>query len=192
MGTSTVIQQSGVIVSDAITLQQLANGIKNAVANALKKPEKEEWDDTRPLQNLDFATYKEQWELMAPIFSLPKQDSLNEQAINMVIDTIDNVAKKFDAKGFACSQQTKRMMLMHVASILDHETQQCWKYRLTTDDPTVESFPNFLIERKADAPAKKFKFPKLTSTVKRDPMNEKACTSAERSRSRSATDRGSI
>lgn len=192
MTINAAIEQSGVMVSDAITLEQLAHGIKNAVATAFTKPEKVVWDETRPLQDLNFSTYKEQWELMAPIFSLSQQDSLSEEAINMVIETIDGVGKNFDTNGFACSQQTKRMMLMHIASILDSQTQTCWKYRLTTDDPTVEGFINFLIERKADAPPKKFKIPKLTPSVKTVPKSEVAGTSTGRSRSRSTTKGGTV
>lgn len=43
-------QPKGVVISN-ITLEQLSNGIQNAVYIVLKKTVVDAWDDTRPLQD---------------------------------------------------------------------------------------------------------------------------------------------
>lgn len=185
-----ISQPKGVVISQ-ITLQQLANGIQNAVQIALEKPVVDAWEDTKPLQDLCMATYKEQWDLMAPIFSLVKQENLSKDAIETAIVAIDELEKRFESKGFKHSPQTKRMVIMHIVSMLDKETQNCWKYRNNINDPTVESFVNFLIERKSDAIGCGFKIPKIkpnqiaSTEQHRGRLNEKATTSTDRSRSNS-------
>lgn len=187
---SVMADEQQELLLSRITMDQLTNAIQKAVDSALKKPIKEDWTDAKPLQNLCMATYKEQWELQKSLFALEKQTSLSAMGITKVINTIDEVMKQFQSKGYEWSAQTTRVTIMHIISVLDKVTQDCWRYRITVENPSFESLINFLNERKFDAtieiPVGGFRIQKMAS-----PQNhlsrpvEQAGTSTARSRSNS-------
>lgn len=190
--TNKDTQPEGLLLSH-VSMDGLAKAIQIAVNRSLEKPEKPEWQEGQPLRELYLASYQEQSIMMAPVYALPQQSTLSEKAINTVITAINTVAKNFPLEGYAWSQQTKRMLIMHVTSVLDSATQDCWRYRTGTQEPTLEDLINFLIERKFDInkknPLAEFKIPKkkpeLRPSEQRARPTEKASTSKVRSRSNS-------
>lgn len=135
-----------------VTMEQLNAAVKSAC----------EKDQQRTV-DFDTITYDLHAQLFADMFELKPQTQLNPKEIVKIVQAIEAVTDNVKSMGFRLSTIMVRMMVMHVMSIVDPQSRDCWGYHIGFDEPTVERLLNFLVGRKikAEAEFKKYKIPQV-------------------------------
>lgn len=139
------------------------------------------------MPTISSISYQQQLKLLKPVFELLPSSELDEDAIERIILSIQRTNEKLNDQQIQMDSATERMMIMHIVSLLDATTKDCWKFRLMTEQPTFDMLVDFLTIRKSDAKkasTAKFVIPKLGG---KRPMPDWGESSSSHARSASAS-----
>lgn len=102
------------------------------------------------IRDLATTTYRQQVELLKPVFDIKPLAKINERIIDNTIHAISTVVTSADSQRIKISQTVKRAMMQHITSALDDVSTVAWGHRIRDFEPTFNTLVDFLINRKSD------------------------------------------
>lgn len=90
--------------------------------------------------------YQDYRQIMLPVIELEPVYTVNEQTVNSMVVGIQEIAQRARALEFDLGAYTSTIIAM-VHSKLDFISKGIWEFQLGVEEPTLDSFMNFLVKR---------------------------------------------